>query len=486
MKSALTFFIYLVFVLFLCPLSAQKKYIVRDIKSFGAKGDGRTNDHLSFQRAAEYFNKRGGNGKLIISKGIYIIGRQTFTGGKPDKPAYEGENVLHFTNIKNFKIEGRSSATLKYRDSLRFGAFTPDAGLPYEHGNNLFLNHSYAAVIGWCISFSNCSNISIYNLTIDGNNKGIILGGVWGDVGRQMPHSGVFIQNSKNVIVNKINAHHFGLDGIYVSNKESGITDSISILNSSFEYNARQGLSWVGGNHLFVKNCKFNNTGKEAFSSPPSAGVDIEAEVGPIQNGRFSNCEFINNTGLGVVADAGNSRNCTFANCTIWGATNWSVWVTKPGFTFKDCNIYGSIVHGYNSPDEKNSTKYINCTFEDKAYRGKEPYGNYIIESNNAKRVSFTGCTFIANKKRLCWISIDAKSRPEEKYQFTNCSFVINNIADSKENMTGLLGGMTLKNCTFNFKNPLDKAKSYLINYKEGVNVDLGGNKIIYSVKKYN
>ena len=60
------------------------------------------------------------------------------------------------------------------------------------------------------------------------------------------------------------------------------------ITNSKFEYNSRQGLSWVGGNQLYVKNCKFDHTGKsQDLASPPGAGVDIEAEGGPIRNGVF-------------------------------------------------------------------------------------------------------------------------------------------------------------------------------------------------------
>ena len=181
----------------------------------------------------------------------------------------------------------------------------------------------------------------------------MILGGIYGDKGWQLQHYGIFIMNSQNVLVNKINAHHFGLDGICVSNKETSSPDSISITNSTFEYNSRQGLSWVGGNQLYVKNCKFNHTGKGKFYSSPGAGLDIEAEAGPIRNGVFDSCEFIDNIGLGMGADSGDSGDCTFNDCTFWGTTNYSLWVRKPNFKFNGCNIYGSTAHGYNSPDKK-------------------------------------------------------------------------------------------------------------------------------------
>ena len=50
---------------------------------------------------------------LIISKGIYMVGKQPFTGGQPNKPAYQGEDVLHFTNVKNFSIEGAARRNIE-------------------------------------------------------------------------------------------------------------------------------------------------------------------------------------------------------------------------------------------------------------------------------------------------------------------------------------------------------------------------------------
>ncbi len=266
-----------------------QSYIEKDIKSFGAKGNGKTNDHKSFQKAAAYFNSRGGNGKLIISPGTYIVGKQIFTGGKANQHAYKGEDVLHFVNIKNFQVQGTSKSVLKYADSFKFGAFDPATGKPHEHGNNSFVIHTYAAFVGNCINLENCNNISVKDLILDGNNKSLVLGGFYGDVGRQLLHNGIFIKNSNNIIVNKLNVHHFGLDGIYVFNILNKQKDNITLSNSRFEYNARQGLSWTGGNSLFVINCKFNHTGKGKFASPPSAGVDIEAEMGSIRNGVFEN-----------------------------------------------------------------------------------------------------------------------------------------------------------------------------------------------------
>ncbi len=218
-------------VFFLLLFVAQcQSYIVKDIKSFGAKGDGKTNDQAAFKKAADFFNSRGGNGKLTISKGTYIVGSQVFTGGQLNKPAYHGEDVLHFNNIKNFSIEGAPGSILKYKNGLRIGAFSPGTGKEYEHGNNLFVNYAYAAIVGNCILLDNSSNIKISGITMDGNSNNINFGRFYGDVGRQMPHYGIFISNSRNIQIDKVYAHHFGLDGICVANKQTNLPDSITVI----------------------------------------------------------------------------------------------------------------------------------------------------------------------------------------------------------------------------------------------------------------
>jgi hypothetical protein len=472
----------LIVMLSLCFFTAESQdYIVKDIKSFGAKGDGKANDQDAFQKASDYFNKRGGNGKLIISKGTYIVGKQTFTGGQKNKPTYSGEDVMQFTNIKNFSISGEKGSFLKYMSGLRFGAFTPASGKIYEHGNNYFLNFLYAATIGSCILIQNSSNISISGVTMDGNSNQIILGGVYGDVGRQLPHYGIFISNSKNIQIDNAYIHHFGLDGICVSNKASNSPDSIRITNSIFEYNARQGFSWIGGNQVYVKSCKFNHIGKAKISSAPGAGVDIEAEVSPISNGVFEDCDFIDNMGCGLVALAGDSKNCTFTNCTFFGSTNRAIWISKPNYTFNNCNIYGSFLQGFNADNSADATKFFSCNFVDTVYNGVPTYGSWLIESKNVKSMSFTNCNFVSKVKKLCNFSSPDSYSASEKYQFINCTFKIENNNLPANDFAAVILGASLKNCTFNFIDPVAANKKYYIRgFNEKSNNDLGGNKVIF------
>ena len=54
----------------------SQTYVTKSILEFGAKGDGKTNDHEAFVKAASFFTQRKGHGKLIIPRGIYIVGKQ--------------------------------------------------------------------------------------------------------------------------------------------------------------------------------------------------------------------------------------------------------------------------------------------------------------------------------------------------------------------------------------------------------------------------
>ena len=468
------------FICFAMDANSQS-YVLRDIKSFGARGDGKANDQGAFKKAANYFNARGGYGKLIISKGIYLVGTQIFTGGQLNKPAYEGQDILHFTNIKNFIVEGVNGAIIKYKDGQRIGSFSPQTGKAFDHGNDFFRDFSFAANPGSCIYLQNCNGIKILNLSFDGNNQNMILGGVYGDVGRQLPHYGIFVWNSNNIQIDRVYAHHFGLDGISVANKERNFPDSISITNCIFEYNARQGFSWIGGNQLYVKNCKFNHTGKAKFSSPPGAGVDIEAEVGSIKNGIFDSCDFIDNAGCGLLALAGDSRECIFTNCNFWGSTNRAIWINKPAYSFYNCNVYGSLLQGCNADNDNDATRFYSCLFEDTVYNGQRTYGDYLIESRNVKRMSFNSCTFISKIKKLCLLSSPDSFLIPERYHLNNCKFVIRNKNLPPNDFIAITNGVVATNCIFNFTTDEALKKKYNFNNANpATNPGSSGTTILY------
>ncbi len=465
----------LLFAVAIPPCCAQTA-VVRDIKSFGAKGDGRADDGAAFARAAAFFNARGGGGTLVISTGTYLVGAQTARAGG----GAEGAAVLRFSGVRNFKIEGKPDARLRYRRGLRYGSFHPATGAARKDVQGATADRAWAVDAGYCLYLKGCRDVRISGLELDGASAGLVLGGNFGDVGRQLPHYGLFLEDCTGITVSKVRVHHFALDGISVGN-HSTAPSFILLQDCTFEDNGRQGLSWIGGTGLQAERCTFLRSGRGKISSPPGAGVDIEAEWAPIRTGAFRGCTFADNAGCALVADNGNSGYCTFDDCIFWGVTSWSVWVRKPGFLFQNCRIYGSAVHGYDAPDAAGATRFVGCRFEDKSYNGRAVYGTYLFESNNARRVSFERCTFTSATKKSIWVQAPKAWKPEEKYSFRDCRFVVRNTALPQGEFVGVLKGIRAKGNRFEFAAPGAKAKGYYFSdCCDAPNVDEGGNEVVY------
>jgi hypothetical protein len=421
----------------------------------GAKGDGTTNDTAAFQKAAQMLEAKGG-GTLIIPQGTYTVGEQPHVAGQ--YPYYQKTPIFSVRKLNGLLIEG-NDATLRIAPQLHYGTFDKDSGEVYAH-QMPFLNTGYAAQIGAMIEVRDSHNIVIRNLELDGNLSHLILGGPFGDTGWQLGADGLILYGNTNVRLDKVNAHHHARDGImigYTWLKENDPTTPYVLTDCSFEYNGRQGLSWVGGIGLKAYRCKFNHTGKALNNgtplySKPGAGLDIEAENSITRQGYFESCEFVDNTGPGMVSDTGNGGYSTFRSCTFWGTTNWSMWANKPGLKFEGCKIYGSAVHVHGDADPALATQWSNCTFEDKSWvNGKVYHGNsakFLLELNgNMQNVKVTNCTFIANTCKAIWVSASADGR----ITFDGCTVITRKTDLSKEDGTwqAIFGNANFIGCHF-------------------------------------
>jgi predicted 3-demethylubiquinone-9 3-methyltransferase (glyoxalase superfamily) len=450
-----------------------------NLKSFGAKGDGKTNDQDAFIKLTKAVNDRGGNCNVIIPKGKYIVGKQD--AGKKDNFYFAySDDLLSFKNCKNVAVYG-NKAIIKYKDSLYFGSFDPSSKKAFESKEVVFSNYKYAGATGFAIKLENCNTITIEDLEFDGNNTKYKIGGRFGDVGIQMISDGINIANSKNIIIKGLNAHHFGRDGAMVINdKDKKATDADNILftNCVFKYNGRQGLSIVGGIDVRLEYCELSYTGYGGTRSNPGAGIDIEEERGVLRNVRLKHCIIKNNWGPSFVADSGESEDVEVTDSEIIGINSWSVWVTKPNYTFKNCIIRGSVVHAYKgAKSDKEATKFYNCTFDDARINGKEVYGRYLVEMNGCMRLKFINCTFNANEKKAMWIDGTADWTIDEKPLVSDCVFNCNMKKIIDTDFIFLARGVAFKNNTYNFiTGKVSIGKRYVQDY--GLS-DLGGNKTV-------
>jgi hypothetical protein len=433
-----------------------------NVKELGAKGDGLTNDSEVFRRASELIEQAGG-GTLVIPPGTYIVGEQeSRPWGGPDGKIqfYAHRNIISIKGVNGLLIEG-NGAKLKLASGLRYGSFDnegkaidPEVGGQANGEIKLFVDFSCKASVGSMIGIYDSEGVIIRNLELDGNSGELILGGNWGDAGRQIEAEGIRSTRNRYVVLENIHSHHHGEDGIYVNyaNLTEGDLATPHLLKGVVsEYNGRQGLSWVGGIGLTAIGCKFNHTGQGAFCSMPGAGFDIEAELSVCRNGYLEDCEFINNRNTGMVSDSGDGGHTKFVNCLFWATGDegcFAIWCRKPGLKFEDCKVYGSGVHAYGSDDPEMATSFLRCTFEDKPWtNGKvsRSAGQLYTVDGAGNNVSWKDCTFIANTVRSVWI----KANKDARVTLDGCTFIHKYGDLEDKEYQAILTGVVIKGCKF-------------------------------------
>ena len=382
-------------------------------EQFGAKGDGRADDSDAFAAMAALINARGG-GEVVLRRTIYRVGRQVQAGRNGAPYAFEPAPILELTGLGGPLVIRGNGAVLRCAPGLRYGTFDPVSGTPTDHPMPYIRSGELATPYRAMIKIENCRGpIEIGDLELDGNLDRWIIGGSYGDTGRQIQATGLMLINNRGPerIVG-VHSHHHGLDGIMIDGFD-GPRPAPSILEKvRSEYNGRQGLSIVGGLSYAFRDCRFAHTGRSKVSSAPGAGVDIEAEAGKrVRDLSFEYCTFDDNAGAGMVADSGDSEGAAFRGCTFIGATNWAAWPNKPRFRFDQCRFVGAITRGHGDADPARATQFHDCSFRDdpalspsgKVYGGVNP-DRPIADLPSNLNLLFNRCKFLlTHRAALPW-----------------------------------------------------------------------------------
>jgi hypothetical protein len=390
-------------------------------KTSGVLCDG-SDDTPAFNALAADVNARGGGVVINLGAGqIYNVGAQIFAGATGKLYSFFGIDVMAFRNATKPIIIRGNGAKLKYRSGLKYGSFHPITGVRYDPVMP-FTNYDYAASLGYAIYATDCFQLRIEDLEIDGNQANVNLGGTWGDSGRQNIHYGVFVERTP-LLMNNVYIHHICLDGIGISATGTTATSpgySIVLINVRSEYNARQGCSWVGGRGLLAVGCKFNHTGRGTFGSSPGAGLDIEAEGATCRAGKFIRCEFINNLGVGMDADSGDSADMSFEDCDFFGTSggSYSVWPNKPRYRFTRCRFSGTALGNYVAATRDDATVFEYCIFGHEQYNGLAVYSNTLFVA--AGNPIYKECSFISTNPA---VALGAATNTTE---FHYCTFLQN------------------------------------------------------------
>ncbi|MCP2041639.1 polygalacturonase [Neisseria sp. HSC-16F19] len=241
---------------------------VANAKSYGAKGDGKTDDTAAIQKAIDAVAAKGG-GIVDIPAGIYMV----------DGVSKGGINV-------------RSNVTIRMTDDTVMKAIPND-----KTSYTVFRIH-------------NADNAHIIGGTIIGERDEHQ--GTTGQGG-----FGVRVQSSHNVVIENVTAKDFWGDGFIVMryNYNERSPENVVFYNVTADNNRRQGMSITDGNNIKVIKSVFKNTNGHS----PESGIDIEPNpshhspvikpdgtkvAGKVTNVEIIDSVFENNAAYGVVASA--------------------------------------------------------------------------------------------------------------------------------------------------------------------------------------
>lgn len=369
-------------------------------EDFGAAGDGRTNDTAAFERLSAAVNSAGG-GRIVLRPVTYLVGTQR-RGGPGEPYTFAPGPILRLARCSRpLTVEG-NKARLRCAPGLRYGTFDRRTGarvdhpLPYTTPGDLATPYDYMILIESCTA-----PVVVQDLELDGGVADLRIGGPWGETGWQIAAVGLYLRdNMGGETVRNLYSHHHAQDGVILAGP-SRAASSVprSFANMRCHANGRQGMSIIGGRGYRFTDCRFTGTGRGPVSSAPGAGVDIEAEAGPVRDLVFTRCEFSDNAGCGLVADSGDSADARFVLCRFIGTTNWSVWPDKPGFVFTGCEFVGAVVRCHGSDVPGQATRFVRCRFTDDPARspnGRVYRNGPMVNLGYSRNVLFQGCTFSA------------------------------------------------------------------------------------------
>lgn len=279
--------------------------VIFNVKNFGAKGNGITDDTMAFQKCIDALRSKGG-GTMTVPQGNYPITFLKFFGKGYSDITITGDNANILQIIKGTRksAENNKFQTFAQRHAAD-GCFVFDAQ----------------------VSRQNDDSQSIKNIRISGLN-------FISDVQRygfdELLHQ-ISAHGVSNFIVENCTFTGFLGDGIAInggtdfSKYQDAYNKEVIIRNCSFDginKNNRQGVSIYYSDGFTIDRCSFKNTTRDDM--PGAIDIEPDREMNVVRNGVISNCSFSNIGGLAAVvinqrkkimADANSELDYTIINC---------------------------------------------------------------------------------------------------------------------------------------------------------------------------
>ncbi|HEY3265350.1 MAG TPA: glycosyl hydrolase family 28-related protein [Armatimonadota bacterium] len=409
------------------PIGAPAGAPSFNVKDFGAKGDGVTDDYDAIQAAVAAINPPPfgtgtGQGTLLFPPGEYFINRYRIV----DSPDANNINNIAFESCNGVSVLGTGAKISVLGKFYRS---------KWETANNVWYSNIYNVIP---LYFDNCQNFLVDGFELNGNvqdttrDPEVVEGRCYG----------LATQASSNYIIQNVYAHHFAADGVMLGSESSNSAHPIAtadrnatLINVHSANNARDGLAIYHVRGAMIQNSLFETSGDIGGSYgghypyagaglEPTAftvGVDVDVKTGDVT---FQNCTFRNNMGMQFFVGGGDrTDNITLDGCTFeegpLSINDYTVLMAVKNGLIQNCTMRGkrmTFVRGSFpgvSVTIRNNTLYSNAfalvgdslpcqaLIEGNTIIGTftAPTSNYLVFLQNLPQVTFRMNTVIVPKE---------------------------------------------------------------------------------------
>ena len=318
---------------------------VKNVKDFGATGDGVTDDTVAIQAA-------------ITAAGSY------------DTVLFPGGSTYV---ISNLAVTSVSHLTLEM------------------HGATLLQLAAVPALTSM-LDVTDVSHFALHGGTFNGNRAAQTASRLLGENGGLHAIAMRRVTFSEVVGVDILDMY---TDGIIISGKTGVGTahcTDLRIANVSIKNVARNGCSVIGGERIHFDRCSFVG----AQGQDPEAGVDIEPDHSyqNVKDVTFTNCDLSGNNGSGFTAfsKAGLMEGITLRGCSVIGnnldgtSNGGVVFTGSTGSTHKNhlvdnCTITGNDFALWAGAVATNTCTYVSCGVTNSTLDSTEAYTVYLRDT---------------------------------------------------------------------------------------------------------